>query len=433
MAVGASGSTQNARQMARATARELSALGINMNLAPVVDVNSNPRNPVIGIRSFGSDPATVADLGVATIDSYQAEGIIATAKHFPGHGDTNIDSHVALPIARRDLVTLHATDLVPFQAAIDAGVPAIMTGHIALPALTGDRELPATLSPAVLRDLLRVEMGFQGVIVSDSMTMNALYANYGVETAAEMAFRAGVDILAFGADVGRSTQEQHRAYVHLVRLYEAGLLPEERLDDSVRRVLRLKARYGLLDWRPVDVDAVGQRVGTEAHRHLADRLALEGITLVRDEPGLVPLPPGGPILVVWPQGVPDLIPTLSRYRSGVLGLHVSMNPKLDEIARVKEMAATASVVIVGTYDARQHPRQQVLVDSLLARPLIVVALGNPHDLVHFTEVNTYMTTFGNVPSTPHALAKILTGLAHPTGRLPVDLPPLYGRGRRAGG
>jgi beta-N-acetylhexosaminidase len=220
MALAATHSLDHARAEARVMAEELSTLGINMNLAPVMDVNSNPDNPVIGIRSFGSNPEDVARLGAAMIDAFQANGIIATAKHFPGHGDTSVDSHNVLPVIPHDRTRLDTVELVPFRAAIEADVDAIMTAHIALPEIEPTPGLPATLT-----GLLREELGFNGLIATDSLGMGALDQTFGVTEASARAFQAGADLLMYGADPGHTPAEQYAAYQNLLALLRDGTIP----------------------------------------------------------------------------------------------------------------------------------------------------------------------------------------------------------------
>ena len=216
MAVGATASVTQARRMATVTAQELKALGFNMNLAPVLDVNNNPDNPVIGLRSFGSSPEQVAALGTAMIEAYRAQGMVATAKHFPGHGDTAVDSHYGLPVVPHDRAHLDSVEFPPFRAAIVADVPAIMTAHVLFPAIDPSAGRPATLSSLVLQDLLRKEMGFDGLIVTDSLSMGALANLVGATEAAQLAFRAGADLLAYGADIGHAPAESLAAYDRLI-------------------------------------------------------------------------------------------------------------------------------------------------------------------------------------------------------------------------
>jgi beta-N-acetylhexosaminidase len=235
-----------AREQARVTARELKSVGVNMNLAPVVDVNVNPDNPVIGERAYGDDPALVARFGAAVIEAYNQAGLASCAKHFPGHGDTDMDSHVDMPLLPHSRRRLDTVELAPFRAAVEAGVPAIMTAHLAVPALTGSDHIPATMSRAALQDLLRGEMGFGGVVISDSLGMGALMKRSSVEVAAAGAFAAGCDILLFGADPDREPGEQKRAFEYVLDTLESGVIPMSRLDESARRVLELKKRFGMI-------------------------------------------------------------------------------------------------------------------------------------------------------------------------------------------
>jgi beta-N-acetylhexosaminidase len=239
-AVGASGSPAEAARVAAGIAREMEAVGINMNLAPVLDVNDNPANPVIGWRSYGPDPTLVGDLGVAAITAHQREGVIPTAKHFPGHGNTDQDSHVTRPVVSRPRAELERIELAPFKRAVAAHVDAIMTAHVVYPALDPNR--PATLSRPILTDLLRRQMGFDGVIITDDFTMEGVLRDYGAGRAAVLAVEAGADIVMVVATEAR----QREVYDALIGAYNDGRLTEARLDESVRRILALKNRYGLL-------------------------------------------------------------------------------------------------------------------------------------------------------------------------------------------
>jgi beta-N-acetylhexosaminidase len=425
MAIGATGSPEDARRMAEVTAVELKALGINMNLAPVVDVNNNPDNPVIGVRSFGSSPEQVAELGKVMVETYKTNGMIATAKHFPGHGDTAIDSHLALPVIPHELARLEAVELVPFQASIQAGVDAIMTAHVYVSAVEPSSGLPATLSPRVLRGLLRDRLGFQGLIVTDSLGMGALDQTYGSAEAATLAFQAGADVLAFGADPGHTSAEQRLAYQRILSLFQSGSIPQSRLDESVRRILLTKARYGLLDWEPVDVKEVPQKVGVSEHLQSARLVAQDSITLVRNDEGLLPVGPDRSVLVIWSLGAEDLGGALRVYHPNLQVLQLSINPSPDEIELASRHAEGASVIVVGTINARRHPGQVQLVNALAGHPSVVVALGEPYDLMSFPDIPAYLASYGDVPVSLDALAQVLFGLAQPEGHLPVDLPGLY--------
>ncbi len=425
MALGATGSRERARQMGAITATELRALGINVNLAPVLDVNNNPANPVIGLRSFGASPDLVADLGVEVITAHREAGVIATGKHFPGHGDTDVDSHFGLPVVGGDRARLEAVELVPFRRAIEAGVDAIMTAHVELPAIEPEAGLPATLSSRVLEGLLREEMGFQSVVMTDSLGMGALSERYTTAETAAAAFSAGADILAFGADYGHSPEEQKEAYAVIFDVVRSGQGGRDRLDESVRRILTLKAKYGLLDWSPADVGAIPDRVGTAENRAVAAVIAEEAITLVRDEARLLPLALEGSLLAVVPERYSGLIEALAAHHPSTQGLTFELDPSEEEIQAALAAAAEATVVLVATWDAWRHPGQVTLVQGLADRPLAVVALGTPYDLMSFSGVPTYLATYGGIQASLDAVGRVLLGLAAPRGRLPVDLPGLY--------
>lgn len=424
MAIGATGSVTDAQLVATVMAAELRAVGINMNLAPVLDVNTNPANPIIGIRSFGSSPELVSRLGTAMIEAYQAQGSIATAKHFPGHGDTSLDSHQSLPTILHDLARLEAVELVPFRAAILAGVDCIMTAHISVPALDPTPHRPASLSPPILQGLLREKMGFEGLIATDSLGMRAITDRYEVSTAAVLAFQAGADLLMFGDDPGHDPSEQRVAYQRVLELVEQGTVPMSRLDDSVRRILLLKDRRGILDWQPVVVDRIVEQVGTAQHLAAAQQVALDSITLVKDEDGLLPLDPQFSTLVVYPQGGRGLGEAMQRHGSSIRVLEVSQRPSTAEVEQVVVQAQAADVVVLGTSNVQRFAEQARLVESLHGHhPLITVALDSPYDLLSYPQVSTYLVTYGRAPVSLEALAEVLFGLQAPRGRLPVELPP----------
>ena len=431
MALGATGSTEHARRVAEITARELRAVGVNMNLAPVLDVNDNADNPVIGVRSFGSSPDLVAKLGVAMLGAYRDEGIVAVAKHFPGHGGTADDSHLVLPVVRRDEAGLWATELAPFRAAIQAGLDAVMTAHVVFPAFESDETLPATLSSKVLGGLLRDRLAYDGLIVSDSITMNAIDGNREPLDAVLAAFRAGVDVIAFGADRNRSTALQRDVISRFAEAVRADPALKARLDESVRRILLVKADYGILDWQPsqaVDPRAVA---GVAAHLDEARAVARDSVTLVKVTAALLPLPEDSRPLLVLPRGVGDLAAPLRACRSSLRTVQVARDPTAGDVARVNRAAASASVIIVASADARRYPGQQRLIQALLpdfSGRLIVAAVWSPYDLMAFPSVGTYVATYGDTPESLAALAAVLCGMDKARGRLPVELPGLFPAG-----
>ncbi len=313
MALGAAGDPEGARQAGHIIGTELRALGINMDFAPDLDVNSNPLNPVINIRSFGEDPQTVASLGLAFARGMQGAGVIPVVKHFPGHGDTQTDSHVALPRVDKSLAAIQATELAPFQQAIDAGLPAVMTAHIQYPALdstavrsmaTDDEVmLPATLSPAILTGVLRGQMGFEGVIFTDAMNMDAIAKHFGVGEALVRAFEAGVDIALMPIEIYSpgDMQKLEDAITEVEEAVADGRLTESAIDASVERILALKATLPPMNARPLeqrlaDAHAI---VGSAEHKAQERALAASTVTVLRND-GVIPMQPreGQQVLLV---------------------------------------------------------------------------------------------------------------------------------------
>ena len=423
MAVGATNSAEDARLMASVMSEEMLAFGINMNLAPVMDVNTNPLNPVIGIRSFGSSPELVARLGAAMIETYQSQGVVATVKHFPGHGDTDVDSHLDLPIIQHDMARLEAVELLPFRAAISAGVDCIMTAHINVPALDSVAGRPATLSPEILQGLLREQMGFEGIIATDSLSMSALMREYDVPTASAVAFQAGADLLLFGYTPQHPPSEQLFAYERVLQLVREGTILESRLDESVRRILMLKTKRGILDWEPPPTpEATLDDVGTPEHQAAASRVALDSITLVRDETNLLPLSPDSPLLVVYPPGAAGMAEAIVSLAPQATLLGVGERPVATQVAQAESLAQGVEAVIVATRDAWRYPEQGRLVEALAAqKATLAVALDSPYDLLAYPGVSTYLATYGRAPTSMRALAQVIFGLEVPKGRLPVDL------------
>jgi beta-N-acetylhexosaminidase len=413
MMLGATGSPDLAHEMARATAQELLALGINVNFAPVVDVNSNPANPIIGNRAFGSDPVLVSQFGLAALRGYQQSGVIPCAKHFPGHGDTDQDSHLSLPTIHRSLAQLEAIDWIPFRRAIEAGVELIMTAHVRIPALA---DKPATLSPEIMQACLRDHLGFEGVIITDSLTMGALAQTYSPAQAAVMAFWAGCDILLFGADRGVGPEVQLSAYLHLLELVKQGSIPPERLDQSVRRILRLKARYGLLT-SPLSQDLPPSHdltvdltvIGSEAHRDLALTIARQGIT---GNLG-TPLPTDDSLLILLPSGVAHLQSLLSQ--TFPLARLKILDPDSDRL----EPGLGAERILVGLWGPK--PLQQRLIEHLPAHRCLWLALGSPYDIQLLPANSQTLILYDQSPAVLNLLPQILRGEITPQGHLPIQL------------
>jgi len=426
MAIAATGNREHARSAARIMAKELAALGINVTFSPVADVNSNPANPVIGIRSFGSDPNTVSRLTSATVEAYVQARMICTPKHFPGHGDTSVDSHLGLPLSDHDKKTLDRVDFAPFRAAFAAKAPAVMTAHLEVPALDPRPAMPATLSQPVLEGVLRRQLRFDGLIVTDSLGMGALAKGVGTVRAAVLAAKAGADVLLFGADLGHEPEQQIEAYDALLEAARSGELPLARIDQAVGRILAVKKQYGLLAASAIGNNsaAVAFQVGLPEDRQAALAIAQDSITLKHDRPRLLPLKATDKTLVIWPErnGF-DPVSSLALPKGATL-MRTSREPSPQELREAADAAARMDKVVVLTYDALRNQAQQNLVRTLLAmkpQGVVHVALGGPYDLGLFPNAPASLATYGDVPVSVEALAQSLAGTNPMTGRLPVRL------------
>jgi beta-N-acetylhexosaminidase len=435
MAIGAGARESDALEAGRIVGREARAVGIHLAFAPTVDVNNNPANPVINTRSFGEDPRAVARLASAFVRGLQAEGVAATAKHFPGHGDTDTDSHNALPVVRSDRAQMNAVELVPFRAAIDAGVVGIMTAHIALPAVEGDNT-PATLSPRIMTGLLRDSLGFRGLAVTDAMTMEGVGQGYPLARSSVLAVQAGNDILLMPRDVPPLLDAVTAAV-------ERGEITRERIDASVRRILELKVRAGAVSRPIVSLDTLREVVGAPAHWSIADSIAAHGVTLLRDSLGLVPTGAGRTFTVVT--YAPELETVAgtaftAALRTGAKSVRVvrvtprTSRAELDSIASV---AATSDRIVVHTYTRTLEGEGRIAIPAQVAAfvdaltpsgKLIVVAGGNPYVLRQFPRASTYLVTYGRGEALERAAAHAVLGRAPIVGRAPISLPGLFARG-----
>ncbi|MGH2716936.1 MAG: glycoside hydrolase family 3 protein [Thermoleophilaceae bacterium] len=420
MALGAARYPGLARSAAAVTGEELRAMGINENFAPVADVNVNPENPVIGVRSFSSNPGLVASLTEAQVRGYQREDVASTAKHFPGHGDTSVDSHTGLPVIDHAREELDRIDLPPFAAAIDAGVESIMTAHIVVPALD-DSGRPATLSRPILTDLLRREMNFDGVVVTDALTMEGVREMFGDDRVPVEAIKAGADLLLMPPDLDL-------AYRSVLEAVRSGEISERRIDRSVYRILRLKERLGLFEQPFVKESKVAKVVGNSDHLAVADDVTERTVTLVKNGAGTLPLAAdSGKRALVTGWGASTTARLASQVRERGLPAEVyetGASPSDAAIAGARAAAERNDLVVAVTNRAWSSPAQQRLVGELVAsgKPVIVAAVRDPYDIAHLSGVDTYVATYGYAGVSVRALAKVLFGEVNPSGKLPVDIP-----------
>ena len=447
MAFGAAGDERLVYEAGRITAVESRAIGVQVNFAPVVDVNNNPRNPVINTRSYGEDPAAVGRLGSAYVRGLQAGGMIATLKHFPGHGDTEVDSHLGLPIINDPRSSLDATEFPPFKAGIAAGAGAVMTAHIEMPALDPAPNTPTTLSQPIVSGVLRREMGFDGIVYTDSMGMAGVTALYKPGDAAVRAIKAGNDIVLHSPDDGA-------AFAGIKAAVESGEISAKQLDTSVERILRAKARTGLNRSRAVNLDALANIVGGRAHQAVADEVSQKSITLVRDQRNQVPLrlardaqvlylsildTPGG-----WRIAAPSraFIPELKRRWRGVTSVELSERSTANELELVRAMAPRYDAVIASVFVRASSgsgrmdlPANMQAVLRAMARqteqsgkPFVAVLFGNPYTATFLQDVPAILLTYDFYDRAERSAVKALAGEAPITGKLPIGLPGLAARG-----
>ncbi len=432
MAFGAAGDPRLAYELGRITALESRAAGIQMAYAPDVDVNNNPANPIINVRSFGGDPGIVEAMATADIRGMQDNGLLATAKHFPGHGDTGTDSHLALPILNVSQARLDSVELPPFRAAVRAGVSAVMSAHIAFPALTGDT-VPSTLSPRLLTGLLRDTLGFRGLVVTDALDMGGIVRKYGPADAAVLAVQAGADVLLMPPDVPA-------AIAAVAAAVRDGRIPEARIDASVRKLLDLKSQVGLDRRRAVDLSMIPRVVGIPAHQAVAEQVARRALTVGRDRDHLLPVDPRRVDRILSIVYSDDADPLDGRALQKALGARYRAvatafldrragEPQLDSLLAA---ADSADVVFFSPFVrvlARKGgvaiaPRVVAFARALAARrPTVVTSFGNPYLLSELPDVSTYVLAWGPEDVMQQAAAAGLAGEQPITGSLPIRIPP----------
>lgn len=440
MGIAATQRDSDAYDVGRIMATEGRAVGIHVNFAPVVDVNNNPSNPVINVRSFGEEPNRVGRLSALFVRGTLDGGEYPTAKHFPGHGDTDVDSHVGLPVVTADVQHLMNVELIPFKAAIDAGVALVMTAHIALPSIDGDN-MPATLAPKIITGLLRDSLGFHGVAITDAMTMEGIGKGYTTEQSSVLAVKAGADILL-------KTSDPTRAINALVSAVASGEISRSRIDSAARKMLELKARAGLANGGEVSLSYLRDVVGSPEHRAVAADIARRAVTLIRDNDHLVPLSIPGRALVV--QYMPEtelragrILSAAIRNGRGRVAGNQTMLAKIgpgatrDLLDSLGRLADSSDVVVIATYVRRVEGEGRFAVPQQVAawidavarrRKTVVVAFGNPYVIRQFPGVSSYLVTYGVGDDLERGAAGALLGTQKITGRVPVSLPGFFKAG-----
>ncbi len=464
MAVAATGNPEYARRQGEVTAREARALGVHQIFAPVVDVNNNAANPVINVRSYGEDPADVARFSAAFTKGAQTEGVIATAKHFPGHGDTAIDSHRGLPEINVNRERLESVELVPFRAAIDAGVGSIMVAHVGLPQIdptsvkplpreqkiqpvdtdedgeiiAESASIPATVSP-VIGGLLRSDLKFNGLVVTDALSMSGLTIYFNQDEAAVRALEAGADMLLKPADPDAAFRGVREAV-------RSGRLTDKRIEDSARKLLAAKYDLGLVKQRIASLDDIDRIVAGRDAVALAREISERAITLVRNDQNLLPLSKSKRVFNLAITNGDDrlwianpFVTALDRAGREVKTIVLDERSSDAEVQKALQKAKEADVVIASLYgrvrsgQARSvgipEPGEKAL-SALIAnkKPVIGISFGNPYLLQSFPELRTYLVAYGDMPSLQKAAARAVLGEIDITGKLPISMPGLYPRG-----
>jgi beta-N-acetylhexosaminidase len=435
MALGATGDVQAAYDQGRIICSEMRAIGVNWLFAPVVDINNNPDNPVINIRSFGEDPRKVGEFGAALARGVKASNCLATLKHFPGHGDTATDSHIGLSVVPIDRARLDAVELVPFKMAIAAGADSVMTAHVAMPKITGD-EVPGTLNPKVSTDILRKELGFDGIITTDAMEMGAINRNYSSERAVVMAVQAGADVVLLPLDSKKAIDSIESAVSN-------GTLTEARIDESVRRLLKAKFRLGLSKNRLVDLSKVNALVEDPKNVAAAYDVAERSITLLRNDAGFFPFSAVNQkrtmFVVVSADDDPvqgtAIVPEIQRRTANAPVVRLDPRSVAADYAKVLADAAGYERVVLAVFVKRAANKGTVALPDMqtdfvrrmmtTGTPVAVAAFGSPYLIRQFQEAKVYAATYAVEDVAQVAAVRVMFGEKPFVGKLPVSIPGLF--------
>jgi beta-N-acetylhexosaminidase len=436
MALGADGSAEDARTSGRVIGTELKAVGVTQDYGVDSDVNINPNNPVIGVRSPGGDPALVSRIVTGEIKGFHDSGESAVSKHFPGHGDTGVDSHFGLPIVTHDLATFESTDLPPFKAAIAAGVDTIMTAHVVFPAVDPSGA-PATMSHKILTGVLRDELGFKGLIVTDALDMAGATSTYPPDVAPVQAILAGADQLLI-------PPKMDTAYGAMLDAVRSGVISTQRLDESVYRILMHKYQHGIVQHPFVDPAVAPTVMGAPDHLAAAQAVTDRTTTLVKNDGGLLPLatPPSRVLVTGWGVGTTAGLGAGFTQRGATTQVfQTGTTPSDSLIDQVVAAAADQDLVVVSTYNAwgldattgqptASDVAQTKLVRALLAtgKKVVVTAMRNPYDVAAFPEAPAVLDAYGYTGDSITSLVKVIYGEVNPTGKLPVSVPTTDGSG-----
>lgn len=435
MGIAATGNPQNAYLKGKITAREARALGVHQVFAPVLDVNNNPANPVINVRSFSADPNMVAEYGNAFIRGIESENVLATAKHFPGHGDTDTDSHIALPTINHSYARLDSLELQPFRIAIKNGLNSIMSAHIAFPQISTKPGLPSTLDENILYRILVDSLGFDGLIVTDGLEMSGITSQFSPGEAVVMALKAGADVMLISPD--------EMTAVHQVEMaIQRGDITEERIDKSVRKILELKKKYGVFEEFQVDIESLSSSINSPEYQAIADRIARESVTIVKNDKNILPIRDVDHLNILAVAVADDqsgstgtsFARELRKYHANV-NFHVfDQRSSEEEKQRILRSAAEADLIIIGSFImVRSHqpiqlPRSQIEFLKRLTssgKPSVLVAFGNPYVLRDLPETDVHVLAWASAFNQVQSTVPALFGASDVRGKMPISIPGMY--------
>jgi beta-N-acetylhexosaminidase len=415
------------------TAMEAKAVGVHQIFAPVMDVNNNPANPVINTRSYSENAALVSQFGVEFIRGVKAAGLVSTVKHFPGHGDTATDSHIGLPVINHDWARLDSVELVPFRAAIRAGVESVMSAHISFPKLGSEPGLPGTLDPKILTDMLRDSLGFDGLITTDALEMEGVSEHYSPGDALIRAILAGADMLLIPPDVASSLDAA-------VLAVERGQITIARIDASVRRILEWKKRMGLFENRTVDLNALSSLIAKPEYQRAADEIAKRSITVIRNQGGILPIRPERYRRITAISMADDRTGTtgsgfataLRGYHGDVRFWYYDQRSKADDVDAIVSAAGNADLIVVGSFVFLQTSSGKISLTDAQSRflkrlkatgkPIVLISFGNPYIVIDLPDADVHLLAWANTQSQIDAATNALFGATDIDGRMPISIP-----------
>jgi beta-glucosidase-like glycosyl hydrolase/CubicO group peptidase (beta-lactamase class C family) len=439
MGVAATGNKQNAYLMGKITAKEAAALGVHQIFAPVLDVNNNPDNPVINVRSFSGDPQVVAEYGVAFMQGVQSENIVSTAKHFPGHGDTDTDSHLSLPVLDHDYTRLDSVELIPFRAAIDNGIRSVMSAHISFPKISTDPEMPGTLDASILGDILMDSLNFRGIVVTDGLEMSGITKKFSPGRAVVRALNAGADVMLISPDI-------HTAIAEVLDAVAKGEITEQRINESYRKILEWKQQAGLIGKiNQVNITDLDKMINTQEHEAIASKIARESVTIVKNNNDLLPLNPNRHKKILLVSVADDESgETGSAFARSLRNYHPNIDFEVfdgrsdqGDAQQILDKARSADLVMIASYiglrfaqEIQLSGKQSTFLRRLtaLGKPSVLVMFGNPYLVAELAATDAHVMGWASTNLQMSAVAPALFGASAVNGRLPIEIPGMYAVG-----